>query len=145
MAVRIFALLLCIGFIVIISLAESISDYLREKNLFGFGIARYRNESVTRVRLWGMIGLLLSGVLVTQSSQLIIGIIMITLGLITLQYSVPIYNFVASAGMSGSAWFKGDDGIKLAGVLMVIGGGLWMSGLTQTIIVMIFRSGGLAG
>lgn len=143
MGMRILAGLLFISFIGVVSLAEGISDFLRERSMFGFGMAKYRNESTTKVRVLGFLGMLVSGVLITQSSQLIIGMIMIALGLLILQYSFTVYNFIASAGMGNSPWFKGDDGVKLAGLLMVLGGALWMSGVTQAILFGIFRTGGL--
>jgi len=143
MGMRIIAGILFIACIGIIALAESIADFLRERSLFGFGMEKYSNESVTKIRILGFLSMLVAGVLVTQSSQLIIGMIMIAIGLLILQYSFAVYNFMASAGMGNSPWFKGDDGVKLAGLLMVLGGALWMSGVTQAILFGIFETGGL--
>ena len=143
MGLRIFAGLLALVCLVIVVFADTIANFLRDKNILGFGIEKYHNESNTKIRIFGMLGVIVFGAVVTQSTQLITGMIILVIGIISVKYSTYIYNLMAIGGMGNSAWFKGDSLIKFAGVLMVIAGSLWMSGITQMILRAIFESGGM--
>jgi len=47
-----------------------------------------------------------------------------------MKYSLVVHNIIGSG-----KWFKGDNGIKLAGLIILLVSLLWMVGLSQQILV----------
>ena len=131
-----------VGSILGIVYAEKTSEVLEDWGMLRLGLEKSELEKVTQVR--GIFGILLIVFLIfmTGNFQLITGIIGMTIGGLIMYYSVPIHRFLA-AGMPASKYFRGDDGIKLAGVLIFLFSALWMSGITQNMIIWFFGSAGL--
>ena len=123
--------------------APQITDFLIKKEWLGFDKTRSKNEQVAKIKLYSSFGTIVFGILMTNNGRLIVGIIMIAIGVITIRNSVKIYRLISSAGVGDMPWFRGDNGVKVAGIFMVIFGAWWMSGLTQTLLLNFFRGGGL--
>jgi hypothetical protein len=124
--------------------SKKISDYLVEKNWLGFNKNQSKDYLISKVRTTAIVGSIIFGILMSNNWQFIIGLIIVGIGYITLRYSVPIHRLLAETGLGNTPWFRGDNAVKLAGVVMMIAGALWMSGVTQAIFLGIFRFGGIA-
>ena len=112
--------------------AEVLKDFLQSRGLLKFGLERSELEKVTAVRGILVLIITISLIFFTGVTQLIVGAIGILLGSVIMYYSEPIYRLFATG--RGNSRFRGDDKIKLVGLVLCIVSAGWMSGITQAIL-----------
>jgi hypothetical protein len=109
--------------------AHSLKDILEEKGLLKLGLQKSELAKVNIVRGFLLLGIVIFLIFSTGNSQLIIGLIGLGIGFVIMFFSEPIHRILATGG--GSSFFRGDDKIKLVGIVICILSAGWMSGITQ--------------
>lgn len=109
--------------------AHSLKDILEEKGLLKLGLQKSELAKVNIVRGFLLLGVVIFLIFATGNSQLIIGLIGLGIGFVIMFFSEPIHRILATGG--GSSFFRGDDKIKLVGIVICILSAGWMSGITQ--------------
>ena len=109
--------------------ARFVKDILEEKGLLKLGLQRSELAKVNIIRGFLLLGIVIFSIFSTGNSQLIIGLIGLGLGFLIMFYSEPIHRILATGG--SNSFFRGDDKIKLIGIIICIVSAGWMSGITQ--------------
>lgn len=108
---------------------KSLKDILEEKGLLKLGLQRSELAKINIVRGFLLLGIVTFLIFATGNSQLIIGLIGLGLGFVIMFFSEPIHRILATGG--SNSFFRGDDKIKLVGIVICILSAGWMSGITQ--------------
>jgi hypothetical protein len=122
--------------------AGFVKDILEEKGLLKLGLQRSEIAKVNIVRGFLLLGIVIFLIFATGKSQLIIGFIGIVLGFLIMFFSEPIHRILATGGGSNSS-FRGDDKIKLVGIVICILSAGWMSGITQGLLYGFLKTANL--
>jgi hypothetical protein len=109
--------------------AGFVKDILEEKGLLKLGLQRSELAKVNIVRGFLLLGIVIFLIFATGNGQLIIGLIGLILGFLIMFFSEPIHRILATGG--NNSFFRGDDKIKLVGIVICILSAGWMSGITQ--------------
>lgn len=126
----IIGLIFIIVFILIFIFPTKIVEIFENTGFLDFGLEKSGTRKITTIRLLSLISIFIIVVFVSGRTELIIGFIGVVIGFLTIKYSLVVHNIIGS-----SRWFKGDNGIKLAGVVILIVSLLWMVGLSQEILI----------
>jgi hypothetical protein len=105
---------------------------LEEKGLLKLGLQKSELAKVNMIRGLLLLTIVIFLIFSTGKSQLIIGVIGLGLGFLIMFFSEPIYRILATGG--GDSFFRGDDKIKLVGIVICILSAGWMSGITQGLL-----------
>lgn len=111
--------------------AQILSGLLERWGVLGLSSLKIGMEKVNKVRFLAGFVFFLSLLLILQIKQIIIGVICMGIGFLLIKYSVSLHRILGSGG-PGSAWFKGDMGIKILGLGVMIFGVVWMTGIIQS-------------
>lgn len=111
---------------------RSLKDMLEEKGLLKLGLQKSELAKVNMIRGLLLLTIVIFLIFSTGKSQLIIGVIGLGLGFLIMFFSEPIYRILATGG--GDSFFRGDDKIKLVGIVICILSAGWMSGITQGLL-----------
>ena len=109
--------------------AGFVKDILEEKGLLKLGLQRSELAKVNIVRGFLLLGIVIFLIFATGNGQLIIGLIGLILGFLIMFFSEPIHRILATG--DSNSFFRGDDKIKLVGIVICILSAGWMSGITQ--------------
>lgn len=120
---------------------ESLTQFLEEKGWLKLGLERSELEKIMIVRSILFAIIVIFSILATGKIQLIVGMIGMVLGGMIMFYSEPIHRVFGLGG--GNSFFRGDDQIKIIGLVMCILSALWMSGITQALIYAFFKTANL--
>jgi len=112
--------------------AETVKSFLEDRGLLKLGLEKSELEKITIIRSILLLIIVISIIIFSGSIQLIVGILGIILGVVIMYYSYPIYRLFATG--QRDLKFRGDDKIKLIGLIICILSAGWMSGITQTIL-----------
>jgi hypothetical protein len=112
--------------------AETVKSFLEDRGLLKLGLEKSELEKITIIRSILLLIIVISIIIFSGSIQLIVGILGIILGVVIMYYSYPIYRLFATG--QGNSKFRGDNKIKLIGLIICIVSAGWMSGITQTIL-----------
>ncbi len=111
---------------------RSLKDILEEKGLLKLGLQKSELAKVNMIRGFLLLAIIIFLIFSTGKSQLIIGVIGLGIGFLIMFFSEPIYRILATGG--GDSFFRGDDKIKLVGIVICILSAGWMSGITQGLL-----------
>jgi hypothetical protein len=111
---------------------RSLKDMLEEKGLLKLGLQKSELAKVNMIRGLLLLAIVILLIFSTGKSQLIIGVIGLGLGFLIMFFSEPIYRILATGG--ADSFFRGDDKIKLVGIVICILSAGWMSGITQGLL-----------
>jgi len=117
-------------FVLIFIFPEKIAEIFEDIGFLEFGLEKSGTRKLTTVRLLSLICIFITIIFASGSTQLIVGFIGVLIGFLTMKYSLVVHNIIGSG-----KWFKGDNGIKLAGLIILIVSLLWIVGLSQQILV----------
>lgn len=130
MAGLIIGLIFITIFILIFIFPTKLAQIFEDIGFLDLGLEKSGTRKLTTIRLLSLICIFITIVFVSGSPQLIIGFIGVILGFLTMKYSLVVHNIIGSG-----KWFKGDNGIKLAGLIMLLVSLLWIVGLSQQILI----------
>ncbi len=130
MADIIIGLIFIIVFILIFIFPTKLAEIFENMGILDFGLEKSGTRKLTTIRLISLISIFITIVFVSGKTELIVGFIGVVIGFVTMKYSLVVHNIIGSG-----KWFKGDNGIKLAGLIILLVSLLWMVGLSQQILV----------
>jgi hypothetical protein len=121
--------------------AGFLKDILEERGLLKLGLQRSELAKVNIVRGFLLLAIVIFLIFSTGKSQFILGLIGLVLGFLIMFFSEPIHRILATGG--GSSFFRGDDKIKLIGIVICILSAGWMSGITQGLLYGFLKTANL--
>jgi hypothetical protein len=119
-----------------------LKDFLENKGWLKLGLERSELEKLNIIR--GIIFSLIVFFTILSSGrmQLIVGLIGIIIGALIMYYSEAIHRIFGIGGQTGSL-FRADSKVKIVGLIICILSALWMSGITQGMLIWFLKTSNL--
>ena len=119
-----------------------LKDFLEDKGWLKLGLERSELEKLNIIRAVIFALIVVFTILASGRMQLIVGLIGIIIGALIMYYSEAIHRIFGIGGQAGSM-FRGDNKVKIVGLLICILSALWMSGITQSILIWFLKTSNL--
>jgi len=119
-----------------------LKDFLENKGWFKLGLERSELEKLNIIR--GIIFSLIVFFTILSSGrmQLIVGMIGMIIGALIMYYSESIHRVFGIGGGPDSK-FRADTKVKIVGLIITILSALWMSGITQGMLIWFLKTSNL--
>lgn len=119
-----------------------LKNFLEDRGWLKLGLEKSELERLNIIRAI-IFSLIISFVILASGrTQLIVGMIGIIMGGLIMYYSEPIHRIFGIGGGPDSK-FRADTKVKLVGLIITILSALWMSGITQGLLIWFLQTANL--
>lgn len=119
-----------------------LKNFLEDRGWLKLGLERSELERLNIIRGIILALIIFFTILASGRTQLIVGIIGMIMGGLIMYYSESIHRTFGIGGGVNSK-LRGDTQVKLVGLIMCILSALWMSGLTQGLLIWFLQTANL--
>lgn len=119
-----------------------LKDFLENRGWLKLGLERSELEKLNIIRGIIFALIVIFTILASGRMQLIVGLIGMIMGALIMYYSEAIHRMFGIGGQAGSR-FRADGKVKIAGLLICILSALWMSGITQGMLIWFLKTANL--
>lgn len=119
-----------------------LKNFLEDRGWLKLGLERSELEKLNIIRAIIFALIIIFSILASGRMQLIVGLIGMIIGALIMYYSEAIHRIFGIGGQSGSM-FRGDNKVKIVGLLICILSALWMSGITQGLMIWFLKTSNL--
>ena len=119
-----------------------LKDFLENRGWLKLGLERSELEKLNIIRGIIFALIVIFSILASGRMQLIVGLIGIIMGGLIMYYSEAIHRMFGIGGQAGSK-FRADSKVKIAGLLICLLSALWMSGITQGMLIWFLKTANL--
>lgn len=119
-----------------------LKDFLENRGWLKLGLERSELEKLNIIRGIIFALIVIFTILASGRMQLIVGLIGMIMGALIMYYSEAIHRMFGIGGQAGSR-FRADGKVKIAGLLICLLSALWMSGITQGMLIWFLKTANL--
>ena len=119
-----------------------LKDLLENRGWLKLGLERSELEKLNIIRGIIFALIVIFTILASGRTQLIVGLIGMIIGGLIMYYSEAIHRMFGIGGQAGSR-FRADSKIKIVGLLICLFSALWMSGITQGMLIWFLKTANL--
>jgi len=119
-----------------------LKNFLEDRGWLKLALERSELERLNIIRAIIFALIIFFTILASGKTQLIVGIIGMIMGGLIMYYSESIHRTFGIGGGVNSK-LRGDTQVKLVGLIMCILSALWMSGLTQKLLIWFLQTANL--
>jgi hypothetical protein len=119
-----------------------LKNFLEDRGWLKLALDKSELERLTLIRAILIALIIFFVILASGKTQLIVGMIGMIMGALIMYYSEAIHRMFGIGGGPDSK-FRGDTQVKLIGLIMCILSGLWMSGITQGLLIWFLQTANL--
>lgn len=119
-----------------------LKDFLENRGWLKLGLERSELEKLNIIRGIIFALIVIFTILASGRMQLIVGLIGMIMGALIMYYSEAIHRMFGIGGQAGSR-FRADGKVKIVGLLICILSALWMSGITQGMLIWFLKTANL--
>lgn len=119
-----------------------LKDFLENRGWLKLGLERSELEKLNIIRGIIFALIVIFTILASGRMQLIVGLIGMIMGTLIMYYSETIHRMFGIGGQAGSR-FRADGKVKIAGLLICLLSALWMSGITQGMLIWFLKTANL--
>ncbi len=119
-----------------------LKNFLENRGWLKLGLEKSELERLNLIRgiIFAFIAFFV--ILASGKTQLIVGMLGMIIGGLIMYYSEPIHRVFGIGGQLGSK-FRGDSKVKIVGLAIFILSALWMSGITQGMLIWFLKTSNL--
>ncbi|MEY2985792.1 MAG: hypothetical protein RJB24_21 [Candidatus Parcubacteria bacterium] len=118
-----------------------LKNFLEDRGWLKLGLERSELERLNIIRGIILALIIFFTILASGRTQLIVGMIGMIMGGLIMYYSESIHRTFGIGGVNSK--LRGDTQVKLVGLIMCILSALWMSGITQGILIWFLQTANL--
>jgi|GEM_PF-727397 hypothetical protein len=119
-----------------------LKNFLEDRGLLKLGLERSELERLNIIRAIIFALIIIFVILASGKTQLIVGMIGMIMGGLIIYYSEIIHRVFGIGGGPDSK-FRADTKVKLVGLVICILSALWMSGITQGLLIWFLQTSNL--
>jgi hypothetical protein len=119
-----------------------LKDFIENRGWLKLGLERSELEKLNIIRGIIFALIVIFSILASGRMQLIVGLIGMIMGALIMYYSEAIHRMFGIGGQAGSR-FRADGKVKIAGLLICLLSALWMSGITQGMLIWFLKTANL--
>lgn len=119
-----------------------VKDFLENRGWLKLGLERSELERLNIIRGIIFALIVIFTILASGVIQLIVGMIGMIMGGLIMYYSEPIHRVFGIGGAPNSK-FRADTKVKIVGLIITILSALWMSGITQGMLIWFLKTSNL--
>jgi hypothetical protein len=119
-----------------------LKDLLENRGWLKLGLERSELEKLNIIRGIIFALIVIFTILASGRTQLIVGLIGMIIGGLIMYYSEAIHRMFGIGGQPGSR-FRADGKVKIVGLLICLFSALWMSGITQGMLIWFLKTANL--
>jgi hypothetical protein len=119
-----------------------LKNFLEDRGWLKLGLERSELERLNIIRSIIFVLIIIFVILTSGKTQLIVGMIGMVIGGLIMYYSEVIHRVFGIGGGPDSK-FRADTKVKLVGLGITVLSALWMSGITQSILIWFLQTANL--
>jgi hypothetical protein len=119
-----------------------LKDFLENRGWLKLGLERSELEKLNIIRAIIFALIIIFSILASGRMQLIVGLIGMIIGALIMYYSESIHRVFGIGGGPDSK-FRADTKVKIVGLIITILSALWMSGITQGMLIWFLKTSNL--